>query len=144
MEGSAPALTIFASVCVLSPGSGVQRCRVPQRWDARTATLRIHRVSTTRCHWSAEAPLTKGTKTSAVLWTKVAGMQASWKNRQCGRRWVTILDSLGMVENLGRSLQARQEDVLFSVVPRRVRVSVGGLYPSSPVVERRRKRTSSP
>ena len=40
--------------------------------------------------------------------------------------WVTILDPLGMVEDLGRSLQARQEETLFSVVPRRVRVSVGG------------------
>ena len=34
-----------------------------------------------RGHCSAEAPVTKGTKTSAVMRTKVAGMQALWKNR---------------------------------------------------------------
>ena len=40
--------------------------------------------------------------------------------------WVTILYPLGMVEDLGRSLQPQHEEILFSVVPRRVRVSVGG------------------
>ena len=46
VSGSAPALTIFALVGVLFLG-GVLRCRAPWPWDARTATLRIHRVSAT-------------------------------------------------------------------------------------------------
>ena len=40
--------------------------------------------------------------------------------------WVTILDPLVVVDDPVRSLQALLEEMLFTVVPRRVRVSVGG------------------
>ena len=39
--------------------------------------------------------------------------------------WVTTSDPLVVVDDPLRSLQARMEEILFSVVPRRVRVSVG-------------------
>ena len=56
-------------------------------------------------------------------------MEKSSMRTMSSQTWVTILDPLVVVDDLVRSLQARLEEILFSVVPRRGWVSVGAPPP---------------